>query len=290
MIEKNVEFLAAKKLSPWRKISFGSWRPTGDSSIYTSLHLPVANVKAYLKENNIDMHIFLIKMLAHAIAKNPHINGVIRFGKFYPRKNVDIFYHVVSNMKEAEDLSGLVIRKADKRSWRDVGKEFKTKVIAIKKGTDKSYDQIKKSFGLMPGILARPVLDLCAFLLYNLNLWSPLLGSPKDSFGSVMLTNIGSFGADQAYCPIAPYTRIPMVVSAGKVAKRPFVIGDKVEAVETIYLSFTYDHRIMDGVQYQWLANTIKDIFMAPQILDQEFKETINRETQSETVPVFNTP
>lgn len=268
MFERNVELLPPKKMSAWRKISFGSWRPVGDSSIYSSVTIPVEKAQMYVALRNINMHLFLIKALARAIERNPQINSVVRFGKLYPRKNVDIFYHVVASMKDAEDLSGLVMRSPQQKSWRELKKEFSSKVKDIKRGNDKSFDQIKFLFSKAPGMLSKVLLDLSSLIMYGLNLWSPLLGAPKDSFGSVMLTNIGSFGADNAFCPIAPYTKIPMVVSAGKIAKRPFVIGDQVKAVETIVLCLTFDHRIMDGVQCKWLMDSIEEAFETPEVLD----------------------
>lgn len=268
LLKRNVQFLPARRLSPWRKISFGSWRFTGDSSIYTSLEFPVSKVKAYIKEKRINDHIFLMRMLSYTLEKHPTINSVIRFGKLYPRKNADIFYHVIADENVGEDLSGIVMRSPHLRPWKEINEEFYKKVKDIKKGADRSFDGVKKLFGFIPGAFSKLLLDFSSFLLYTLNLWSPLLGSPRDAFGSVMLTNIGSLGVDQAYCPTAPYTRIPMVVSAGKMKVRPFVVDNEVRAVETIILSFTYDHRIMDGLHYAQMAKTIENVFDQPELLD----------------------
>ena len=101
-------------------------------------------------------------------------------------------------------------------------------------------------------------------LLYQLNIWSPAFKSPKDAFGSIQITNIGSFDIDNAFVPIAPYTNIPMVISLGSIKKRPLVINDKVEAVEIIKACLTVDHRLMEGVHFGKMQKKIIQYFEAP--------------------------
>ncbi len=267
MIYRNVNLQKAKKLTGWRKMSLGSWRPTGDSSIHTGIELDAEPLLKHLDKINGNrsgedvkvtfLHCFS-KALGMAISQNPQINSIVRFGRIYPRIDVDIFFHVVNNFDDGEDLSGFVIRNIDGKGIKDISREFFTTSRNIKKGLHAENDRrVKSLFRLLPGILSRSLLNLFGFILYSLNLWSPLMGSSRDFFGSVMLSYIGSFGADNAFAPIAPYTRIPMVVSLGRVKKRPFVIGDSIVARNTVKVGIVYDHRICDGIHIQKMIDDL---------------------------------
>jgi pyruvate dehydrogenase E2 component (dihydrolipoamide acetyltransferase) len=259
LVEKNVQLGKPKQLSSWRKISLGSWRPTGDSSIHAMIEFDAEPSLDLMQQHGglRFVHIFC-KALGVAIARHPQINSLVRWGRVYPRKNVDIFLHVANNFEDGEDLSGVTLRSVDQKSLVEVKQDMGAAVTRVRNGQDKGFARIKKMFQRLPGLLSRLLLNFSAFILYTLNLWSPVLGSPRDCFGSVMLTNIGSFGADSAFAPIAPYTRIPMVVSLGVVKKRPFVLGDELVARHTVRVGFVFDHRICDGVQAQKMFREVQ--------------------------------
>ena len=42
--------------------------------------------------------------------------------------------------------------------------------------------------------------------MYTFNLDLSGLGMPRDAFGGVTITNVGSLGLDIAYVPLVPYT------------------------------------------------------------------------------------
>jgi pyruvate/2-oxoglutarate dehydrogenase complex dihydrolipoamide acyltransferase (E2) component len=264
MLYRNVKLGKSKKLTGWRRVSIGSWRPTGDSSIYSRYDMPMREVLKLCSQKNINYHSFLMRALGMTIERNPHINSIIRYKRIYWRKNIDIFFHVVAD-EDGEDLAGLKIENTNEKSIEDIDQEFKQKVREIKEQGDIDFKGSKFLFKVIPGFLSKCLLDLVGLVQYTFNIWSPLFGNPRDSFGSIMLTSVGSLGIDHTFSPIAPYTRIPMVISAGMVKKRPMVVEDQVVAVETIPLCFTYDHRIMDGLQFAQLMETLKDYFRNPE-------------------------
>ena len=145
MIKKNVELLPPRKLSAWRKISIGSWRPNGDSQVYAELSVSAEPALKRIAELNkstdskITMTHFMGKVMAQVLAEVPDLNAIIRFGNIYPRKNVDIFFHVVY---EETELSGHVVRSVDKRSFSEISKELTGTAMTIKKGEDINFKKI----------------------------------------------------------------------------------------------------------------------------------------------------
>ena len=64
--------------------------------------------------------------------------------------------------------------------------------------------------------------------------------------GSATLSNLGSHGVDSFQPILNPPQSV--ILAAGSIAKRPLVVGDRVEAAETLILSLSADHRVLDGV------------------------------------------
>ncbi|MFP5385810.1 MAG: 2-oxo acid dehydrogenase subunit E2 [Bacteriovoracia bacterium] len=272
MIKKNVELLPPRKLSAWRKISLGSWRPNGDSQVYAELRINAEPALKKIKELNqntdskITMTHFMGKVMGKVLAEVPDLNAIVRFGNIYPRKHVDIFFHVVYDETE---LSGFVVRQIDKKNCSEISKELTDTALTIKKGEDVSFKKIKDSWNFIPGILARYVLDLIGFVSYSLNLNIKGSGVPQDCFGSMMITNIGSLGFTQAFVPLSPYSRIPLILALGKTELVPVSRPDgSVVSEEQVALCFTFDHRIMDGARGAKMSYLIKKYMNNPDLLE----------------------
>lgn len=272
MISKNIHLLPPRKLSAWRKISLGTWRPNGDSQVYCELRLNAEPAMKKIKELNqnsqykITMTHFLGKLMGRVLKEVPDLNAIVRCGNIYPRRDVDIFFHVVY---EETELSGQVIRQIDAKSIETIAQELSTSSKAIRSDEDLNFKKIKNSWNLIPGFMARWVLNLIGFIFYQLNINVKGVGVPKDCFGSMMITNIGSLGFSQAFVPLSPYTHTPLVLALGKAEKRP-VCDDQgqVVAQEQVSLCFTFDHRIMDGARGAKMAKLIAHFYENPDLLD----------------------
>ena len=270
LFSKNVNLGPRLKLSSWRKVAIGTWRTAGDPSVYGFMDVDAAPALAYLERLRqktglrITLSHFAGKVFAEVLKLNPSINCILRFGCLYPRKDVDIFFQVASDAK-GEDLSGMTIRNADQKSLTQIAQEMQDRVLLIKQKKDTSFTKMKNTMGMLPGFLSRVVLDFAGFLLYSLNLWTPLLGSPRDPFGSMMLTNIGSLGLDMAFAPLVPYSRVPFLMALGAVHEAAIVKNGKVEVGQVIRLCATFDHRIIDGVHASHMVKDIKRFFADPE-------------------------
>lgn len=101
--------------------------------------------------------------------------------------------------------------------------------------------------------------------MYGLNLNMTWAGLPRDPFGSVMITNIGSLGVDKAWAPLVPYSRVPLLIAVGKVSDQ-VVAENGVPVVRPLLpLCVTFDHRFIDGAQAAVIASEIKECFRNPQ-------------------------
>ena len=262
---KHIHYKSKLKLSPWRKISLGSWKPKGDSSIYAFEDFNVDKVLEFCKNQSVSFSSFVIKALSSTINQNNRINSIIRFGNIYQRKQNTIFVHTLTNTNQ-DDLSGVLIKEAYDKELQKVDTEFQIEINNVKNGKEEHIAS-KKSFNRIPAILSKYILDGLSFLMYSLNIHFKELPSIKDPFGSVMLTNIGSLNIQKAFCPIAPYTRIPMVVSLGRIEQRPTIFKDEIVKSNMATFGFTFDHRIMDGIHFSNLIQTFQSFFLDPKLI-----------------------
>ncbi|MCX6107304.1 MAG: 2-oxo acid dehydrogenase subunit E2 [Proteobacteria bacterium] len=269
-IEKHLDLHPPKNQSSWRKIAIGTWRSAKDPSVYGVLELRCEKAMEYIDSlskssgQRVTITHFLGKAIAEALRRNPEINSVLRFGKIYSRKNVTLFFQVATD-QQGKDLSGVIVRDAENKTLLQMTTEMNKRIASVRDFSDKSYSQMKSLMSLIPGWLTGWVLDIAGFIQYSLNMWSPLLGTPKDPMGSVMITNIGSLGLDLGFAPLVAYSRVPLLITAGAIKQRPVVENGEIVVGTTIPLCVTFDHRIIDGMHASKLSQTMIKIFADPE-------------------------
>jgi pyruvate/2-oxoglutarate dehydrogenase complex dihydrolipoamide acyltransferase (E2) component len=261
-------------VTPFRKIAMGSWSSVGDPSVYGLLEVDMTEALRYMKETEAKAGVKISpahlvgKAVAQILQQRPEINGLIRFSHLYQRKTIDIFYQI--NVPGKDDkikkatLSGAVLRSVEKMSVIEIAQTLRDKAEKVRSGEDKEISNTIKMMNLVPWLFMRWVLNISSFLNYTLNLDLSLFGIPKDPFGSVMITNIGSLGVDIAWAPLIPYTRVPLLLTLGAIQETPFVVDHKVEVRQVMKIGITFDHRFMDGVHAAAMSKHFKECFADP--------------------------
>ncbi len=263
---KNIRYATRSKMTPWRKVSLASWKPTGDSSAYCLEDVIMDPLLEFCEQRNININSFFIKAISNTIAKHPKINSTVRWGNIYQREDISVFFHTIISA-QTDDLSGVVIKKAHERPLENVNEEFIGKAKQAKMGVN-DYVESKKIIDKLSPFLVKPLLRLYGFLTYTLNWNFKVFKSKTDAYGSVMLTSVGGIGISNALCPISPYTRVPMVISMGKIGPRPVAENGAVMVKNVITLGFTFDHRIMDGIHFAEFFACLKAYLMNPKTIE----------------------
>ncbi len=270
----NIKMKALRNPPVFRKIAFGSWSSAADPSVYGSLSIDMTNALEFIHQQSLIGHkitpTHLVgRAVALALKARPELNAMIRLGRVWLRDEVTLFYQVnIPGPKgqevERATLSGVTIEQADQKSVTDIAQELSQKAKAVREGSDKVLAKNTAVFKYLPWCLCRAYLNLASWLIYGLNLNLTRFGLPKDPFGSVMVTSVGGLGIDWGFAPLIPYTRVPLLVSVGKVSKRPWVVDDQVEVRPVLELGVTLDHRVIDGVHAAELGRMIKEFMANP--------------------------
>jgi pyruvate dehydrogenase E2 component (dihydrolipoamide acetyltransferase) len=83
--------------------------------------------------------------------------------------------------------------------------------------------------------------------------------------GTFTITNFGAIGGEYA-TPIINYPETA-ILGLGGIEKRPVVEGDDVVATETLPLSLSIDHRVIDGADAAAFTNTVMEYLRNPKLL-----------------------
>lgn len=254
-------FRMPEPLSTWRRIALGTWRDCGDPSVYGVMRVDATRFlerRARLKEKHRaaggddaaavpTLTALVGRAIALTFSRYPSLNGMIRFGGISLRSQVDLFFQASAD-DEGRELSGVRVEAAETKTIYEIMAEVKGQVKRIRADEDPNFRKVKSQFSSMPPLLMGFILRATSFLIYTLNLDLSWAGVPKDPFGSVMITNIGSFGADFAFAPLVPYSRVPLLLAVGAIKDEPAVRDGEVRAVPLYNICATLDHRFIDGV------------------------------------------
>jgi pyruvate dehydrogenase E2 component (dihydrolipoamide acetyltransferase) len=206
------------------------------------------------------------KAASIALQRMPEANAMIRLWRIYPRKSVSVFLQVALEDPDTgkPDLSGTIVHGVDRMSLEEIVDAVERNVATVRARKDRAMEKSRSTFSRVPGFAIHFILRTMSSLLYGLNLDLSRLGLPKDGFGSIMITNIGSLGLDEAYVPLVPWSRTPLLIAVGKVADEPVVESGVVVPARTMKLCATFDHRLIDGAHAAVLAKAIREVFSDP--------------------------
>jgi pyruvate dehydrogenase E2 component (dihydrolipoamide acetyltransferase) len=267
--------------SVWRKIAMATWRSRTDPMIFAHLDIDATNLLAYLDEvrATTGVHVTPVHLVGRAAARvfheMPALNGRVVLGSFRPSPTVDVFYVVslrtdlVDGAHAQEtDLSGTVIRRADEKLPWQHATELAERAERIRHDADPLFKQTKALAMRLPGFVLRPVCDTIGFVTEELQLPIPPLGLEARPFGSVLVTNVGTYGLDSAFAPAPAFAHMPAGVIVGAVTEKPVVRDHQVVVRPVLPLGAIIDHRFVDGYQAAVVARTMRSYLEDPGAFD----------------------
>jgi len=263
----NVDLEPKPHVSAFRRIAIGTWRDAYDPQVYGALSLRADALARYIDEyrratgKRLTVTHLVGKAVAVALSEVRDANSLLRFNKPYWRKRVGVFFSIAMQDKQGRDadLSGTRLYDVEKMSLAQLVAAFEAKVESVRTRKDPALESTRSTFSRIPYPLLNTLLDAVKHLTYTLNLDLSRLGLPRDPFGSVIVTNIGSLGLDEAYAPLMPYSKVPLLIAVGAVKEAPVVEDGKLVVGKLLRIQATFDHRLLDGKHAAKLAKVLTD-------------------------------
>jgi pyruvate dehydrogenase E2 component (dihydrolipoamide acetyltransferase) len=261
-----------KDVSSFRKMAIGTWQTAYDPTVYGTMRIRMDKAMDYIEKfrevHGVRLTIthLVAKAVAEGLKRCPDANAILRFNKIYLRNQVTLSVLVVqADQGDGKvDLTAARIEDADKKSLKTLAAEMQETIDKVRNRKDLALEKGKGTIGLIPFMWMNTFLKLLGFFMYTLNIDLSFLGMPRDAFGGVTITNVGSLGLDIAYVPLVPYTNTPIFIAPGAVLDMPVVEDGKVVPGKVMSLNASFDHRFIDGFHAGVLAKTVKEMMENP--------------------------
>jgi pyruvate dehydrogenase E2 component (dihydrolipoamide acetyltransferase) len=257
----------------WRRLAIATYAAPKDSRIYGTYEADVTEILKYIearKQAGVKMTIthFVAAALARTLYEDiPEINCFVRRGHVIARKDANVFMTV--NVA-GSSMTGLILKACQHLAAGEIG-EIVRQEVDKKRGGEKEKGAFaaRDVIGNIPWPFRRPVFLFVKWWIFDMGLSFPFLKIPPDPFGSIMLTNIGTFGLQTGMVALFPMGKLPAVIAMGKIEKKPVVIDDQIVIRDMLPLTGTFDHRIVDGYQAGVLTRGTVRRLQNPEALDR---------------------
>jgi len=259
--------------TPWRVTAAAIYTAPSDSRVYGSLDIDVTDAKRFMDEQRrhgvkITMVHLTTAVLARAVAFDvPELNCFIRRGKVIGRKRMDVMVPVMLDSQSG--VSSVLVNDAHARPVSDLADDIRRLARKSRSGIESRASKNKYFLNIIPWPLRRAVFKLLKWLTMDLGVELRPLGLSSDSFGSFIVSDIGSFGLTTGMAALFPAAKIPAVIIMGKMQDKPVVRDGEIVVRTILPLTGTFDHRIVDGMQIGKLGRAIHRNFARPEWLDE---------------------
>jgi pyruvate dehydrogenase E2 component (dihydrolipoamide acetyltransferase) len=258
--------------TPWRVTSAAIYTTPTDSRVYGTLDIDVTEARRFMQEKReagtkITMVHLATAVLARAVAFDvPEMNCFIRRGAVVGRRRLDVMVPVAMG---GEGVTSVIVKDAHSKTVTEIAAEIRDKARRARGGEETRAAQNKYVLNRIPWPLRRPVFRLLKWITVDMGLEIRKLGLSAHSFGSFVVSDIGSHGLATGMTALMPAAKVPAVIVLGKIEEKPVVRKGEIVVRTILPLTGTFDHRIVDGEQIGKLARGIKRNFRKPSWLDE---------------------
>lgn len=259
--------------TPWRVTSAAIYTTPTDSRVYGTLDIDVTRAKRFLEKKRaagvkITMTHLATAVLARAVAFDvPEMNCFIRRGAVVGRERLDVMVPI--SVGGDSGVTAAIVRDAHVRTVSSIAEEVRDKAASGRSGVETKAVQNKYLLNRIPWPFRRPAFRFLKWITVDMGIEIKALGLSAHSFGSFVVSDIGSFGLNTGMTALMPAAKIPAVIVLGKVEEKPVVRQGEIVIRTVLPLTGTFDHRIVDGMQIGKLARGIKRNFRKPEWLDE---------------------
>jgi len=259
--------------TPWRVTSAAIYTTPTDSRVYGTLDIDVTEAKRFIdrkREEGIKLTMVHVAtaVLARAMAFDaPEMNCFIRRGAVVGREYLDVMVPV--QVGGEAGVTPVIVRDAHARRVTDIAVEIREKAARSRGGQEIKAAKNKYVLNRVPWPLRRPVFRVLKWITVDMGVEIKALGLSAHSFGSFVVSDIGSFGLNTGMTALMPAAKVPCVVVLGKIEEKPVVRNGEIVVRTILPLTGTFDHRIVDGMQIGKFARGLKRGFRKPEWLDE---------------------
>jgi pyruvate dehydrogenase E2 component (dihydrolipoamide acetyltransferase) len=257
--------------SNWRKVASTIYKKPTDSKIYGTVEIDVTDLEKYISERRKEgvkstLTYILTLIVGRAIRQDvPELNTYVKRGKIKQREQVDA---TVSVLLPGGEMGSVKVENADKLTIKEITDLIADRIRDSRKGSENDTMQSKGMLASFPWPFRKWIFKLYRTITIDWGMSLPGIGLDSNSFGSYVMSNIGTVGLDTGFGSLLPSSNVSFVMVLGNVVKKPAVVNDEIVPRRLMLLAATLDHRVVDGSHGGRMFRTIKYLVKHPEILE----------------------
>jgi pyruvate/2-oxoglutarate dehydrogenase complex dihydrolipoamide acyltransferase (E2) component len=261
--------------SAWRKSASTLYRRPTDSKIFGSVEIDITDLEAYIAEKRkagLKATLTHVMVLAAARAVKqevPELNTYIRRGNVILRDSVDVMVSVL--LKESQ-MGSVLIKNAERLTLEELIDQMAAQVKEARQGNENRTMKMKDTLAAFPWPFRNWIYRLIKTVTFDWGVSLPSLGLSANSFGSFVVSNIGSVGLDMGYPALFPSSNVSFVLIIGGVNLKPAVVDGQIVPRRILSLGAALDHRVVDASHGGLLFRSLKNTMKNPQQLDEHLR------------------
>ncbi|MBL7807315.1 MAG: 2-oxo acid dehydrogenase subunit E2 [Saprospiraceae bacterium] len=257
--------------SDWRKLTAAIYQKPRDSKILGSIELDVTELEQFIQEKRQQKikvtltHVMLLLLARGIHFEVPELNCYVRRGKLIHRPAVDVSVTVLGMDGQ---LSSVKVHGAETMTLSGLCDALQQEVAEARKGKGAHVKQAKNLPAKIPWPFRQWLVNTVRWITIDLGLSIPFIGLHPDSFGTFVLSNIGSIGLDMGFPALAPFSNVAMVVTQGSVNSKPVVYQGEIAIRRILTVSAAVDHRVVDAGHMGKLFLSLRRQLKHPELLE----------------------
>ncbi|NQU85286.1 MAG: 2-oxo acid dehydrogenase subunit E2 [Mariniphaga sp.] len=257
----------------WRKVAATIYKKPSDSKIFGTVEIDVTELEKYISDKRkeglkITLTHVIVLIVARALKQEvPELNTYVKRGNIVHRNYVDA---TVSVLLPGGRMGSVKVKDADNLTLKEIVDLMSGEIKKSRKGDENSTMQSKHLLASIPWPFRNWVFRLYKMFTIDWGISLPFLGLNSDSFGSFVISNIGSIGLDMGYPSLLPSSNVAFVMIMGGIYKKPVVVNDEIVVRRIMSLGAALDHRVTDASQGGKLFRFIKYMVKNPELLEEK--------------------
>jgi pyruvate dehydrogenase E2 component (dihydrolipoamide acetyltransferase) len=167
-------------------------------------------------------------------------------------------------------MGSVKVENADQLTTDEISEKIGKNIANSRKGDENETMQSKSLLAKLPWPFRNWLFKIYQTITIHWGISVPGIGLDSNSFGSFMVSNIGTVGLDTGFASLLPSSNISFVYVLGTVNKKPVVVNDEIVIRRVMLMASTLDHRVVDGSHGGSLFRFIKQVAKNPEILDSK--------------------
>jgi pyruvate/2-oxoglutarate dehydrogenase complex dihydrolipoamide acyltransferase (E2) component len=255
----------------WRQIASTIYKKPNDSKIFGSVEIDVTDLELYIEKKRkegikITLTHFFMLATSRAISNDiPELNTYSKRGNIYAFPSVNC---AVSVLKADGEMSSVIVKNADQLTFSESVDVLNKEIQKSRKGSASNTMQLKDTMAAIPYPFRNWIVGIIKKLFVDWGISLPFIDLQPHTFGSFMLSNIGTLGLDIGFPALFPFANISFVMIMGGVQTKPWVANNEVVPRRIITLGAALD-RVVDASHAGKLFKYLKFAVKNPEVLER---------------------